>query len=258
MDRDIFNNIKKKELFGSRLRCLLLTGLLKTEFTKVCNELVQPYAIVDPDKDKWMPIGIPTPGEARLDKVKFFDVLTFQRRKELRTWWLKIPKGANTPNWDIVSSCIIEKQPGLLLFEAKAHVNEASEEGKDVDSNPENHKRIRDAIQEARDGLNPILPGWKIDRDSHYQLSNRIAWTWKLATMKIPVVLIYLGFLNASEMKKGDSIFEKPEDWETCLRMHARGIVPDSVWETRIDVNGTPIWLLIRSLDLCFKTPNNK
>ena len=54
---------------------------------------------------------------------------------------------------------------------------------------------------EADHALNGVLPGWSLSRDSHYQLANRFAWAWKLADMGLPTILIYLGFLNAAEMK---------------------------------------------------------
>ena len=66
--------------------------------------------------------------------------------------------------------------------------------------NKANHNQIGDAIQQANHGLEPLLPGWDLSRDSHYQLSNRFAWSWKIASMGVPVVLVYLGFLNADEM----------------------------------------------------------
>jgi hypothetical protein len=45
------------------------------------------------------------------------------------------------------------------------------------------------------------MDGWTLSRDSHYQLTNRFAWAWKLASMGVPVVLGYLGFQGAAEMK---------------------------------------------------------
>lgn len=39
-------------------------------------------------------------------------------------------------------------------------------------------------------------------------MSNRFAWAWKLATMEVPVVLVYLGFLNATEMGDQGSLLQ--------------------------------------------------
>lgn len=45
-----------------------------------------------------------------------------------------------------------------------------------------------------------MLP-WAISRDSRYQKSNRFAWACKLAGLGLPVVLMYLGFVRADEMR---------------------------------------------------------
>jgi hypothetical protein len=63
-----------------------------------------------------------------------------------------------------------------------------------------NHDKIGSAIRQANTNLNLISPGWNLSGDLHYQLSNRFAWSWKLASLGIPVVLVYLGFLNANDM----------------------------------------------------------
>jgi crotonobetainyl-CoA:carnitine CoA-transferase CaiB-like acyl-CoA transferase len=34
------------------------------------------------------------------------------------------------------------------------------------------------------------LPGWSLSVDSHYQICNRFAWAWKIASLGVPVVLI--------------------------------------------------------------------
>ena len=69
-----------------------------------------------------------------------------------------------------------------MLVEAKAHSKELSESGKALGAgtNIENHLRIGEAISEVNTDLNRILAGWNLSRDSHYQLSNRFAWAWKI------------------------------------------------------------------------------
>ena len=57
-------------------------------------------------------------------------------------------------------------------------------------------------MSEANQALNQTLPGWALSSKRHYQLSNRFAWAWKLADLRLPVVLVYLGFLKANEMRK--------------------------------------------------------
>jgi hypothetical protein len=90
--------------------------------------------------------------------------------------------------------------------------------------------------------------GWALSRDSHYQLSNRFAWTWRLATLGVPTILVYLGFLNAAEMLDQGQPFDNPAAWQTCIRNHAENIVPQDAWEKRLEIRGTSVRFLIRSV----------
>ncbi len=72
--------------------------------------------------------------------------------------------------------------------------------------------------------------GWRLSRDRCYQLSNRFAWAWKLVDLGVPVILVYLGFLDATEMSDEGSPFADHGDWQHCVMSHARGLVPDEVW----------------------------
>ena len=222
--------------------------------------------------DRWMPYGKPiltTAGqwnkapadEARLDRHGGFVSPEVQR--QLRDWWLTTNGRANTPNWDLVSTCRIDGKKGLLLVEAKAHVAELSADGKpppnphSADSKA-NHQRIGEAIQQANAGLRDATGGsWNLSRDHHYQVCNRFAWSWKLATLGIPTVLVYLGFLNADDMTPPGVLFRSLDDWACALKDHICGVVDDSCWEKRLDVGGTlyggtPCWPLIRAIDLPF------
>lgn len=249
-----------EELKGSRLGCLELTGMSKNKVVKAFAKMVDPYAKIDED-DYWMPRGIWEPEEARLTEPVpkpnphlFPFIPRDADRCALTSWWLQIAKNANTPNWDIVSTCTIEGKDGIVLVEAKAHAGELSRSGKSFNdgiSSKENHDQIGAAIVEANGKLNAILPGWVLSRDSHYQLCNRFAWAWKIASLGIPVVLVYLGFLNAEEMGSGH--FRSHGEWEQAVRDYAKGIVPSSAWGNRLMVNGTPFWPLIKSADVGFQ-----
>lgn len=138
-------------------------------------------------------------------------------------------------------------------MEAKAHRCELAREerGKprpSTENGWRNHERINSAIEQANAGLRSVTGGnWRLSRDDHYQLANRFAWSWKLAMLGVPVVLLYLGFLNAEEMAADGAPFSTEDDWACALRYHARGIVDDSCWGNRLDVRGTPFWPLIRA-----------
>jgi hypothetical protein len=198
-----------------------------------------------------MPQGLRDYKETTLVDSSYF--LSPDKCKVLTEWWLEKPRGARLPNWDIASTCTIEGIRGLLLVEAKAHDKELSEAGKSqpTTSNSQvNHKHIGLAIDQANSGLNRVLKGWGLSRDSHYQLSNRFAWAWKLATLDVPVILIYLGFLNAMEMLDQGQPFVSSKAWRICIRNHAKNIVPEDAWEKRLEIDGTPLWFLIRSMQV--------
>jgi hypothetical protein len=145
-----------------------------------------------------MPRGYEETEEARLETFGP-KCIQSDRWEKLPKWWLKHSKGANTPNWDIAVHCLIDDRPGFILVEAKANWQELKTDGKTLDENAspnscENHQRIGKAIDEACAGWRRLDPSVSIARDSHYQLANRLAFTWKLGMLGFPVVLVYLGF----------------------------------------------------------------
>ncbi|MCY4601449.1 MAG: hypothetical protein OXF27_16195 [Acidobacteria bacterium] len=262
---------------GSRPRCVMLVdGARHTVAARLTDLVNLPDVAVAPD-DFWMPRGKPVKTskgwdkgpakEARIDLERDAGVSVPGRggnsvfvapelRRQLRDWWLEFKQGANTPNWDLASTCKIEGRDGLLLVEAKAHSNEFSNAGKPKprsENGWSNHARIGLAIEQANAGLECVTARpWGLSRDSHYQLANRFAWTWKLARLGVPVVLIYLGFLNADDMQQDSAPFPTEGDWSRALKDHARGVVDASFWGKRLGVDGTPFRPLIRAIDLPF------
>jgi hypothetical protein len=89
--------------------------------------------------------------------------------------------------------CTVQGREGLILVEAKAYDHESKKEGKNK-GDPENHEQIGIAIRGVNGGLNRICPGWALTRDSHYQLSNRIAWTWRSRASAFPLFLFTWDF----------------------------------------------------------------
>ena len=180
-------------------------------------------------------------------------LLRTKYQNSVTKWWLEVIPRANTPNWDIASTCRINGEKGMLLVEAKAHDRELSSSGKRPPTTAngiKNHEKIGKAIKQASDDLNRISVGWKLSRDSHYQLCNRFAWSWKLAKLGIPVILVYLGFLHADEMADQGKPFVDHLAWLSAVSENARGFVPDSAWDCSLMVDGTPMWTLIRSYEV--------
>ena len=245
-----------KDNRGSRPRCVLLTDGNRDEVAERLTQLVNSPCVTVSPNNVWMPCGKTSIKESQLDKSDNF--VSPSIRFKLQNWWLAAPRGSRTPTWDIVSTCNILEKQGLLLVEAKAHENELETSGKSLkqnasDNSRENHEQIAQAIAEASAELTKLTRFcWNLSRDTHYQLSNRFAWAWKLASLGIPVVLVYLGFLKAKDMAKDGELFKTKAGWEQVLKNHYNGVVDNSCWEKSLDCNGTPLIPLIRAFDQPF------
>lgn len=248
---------------GSRPRCVLFMDGSREDVASRLTRLVDLRDVTVSPDDTWMPYGKPVlrdgcwhdkpAKEARLGEPNC--LVSPKIQLQLQSWWLAVNGRANTPNWDIASTCRIGGEPGLLLVEAKAHANELNDAGKDAKSNRENHKRIGLAIREANEGLRSATGmNWGLSRDDHYQLSNRFAWAWKLASLGVPTVLLYLGFLNACDMAKDGNTFESESEWERTLRDHCDVIVDGTCWGEWLDFMGVPLVPLIRAVEQPFKS----
>lgn len=213
-------------------------------------QLLDPVDVKVTARSAWAPMGYADPVEARLETWGPRHLPSHAAWAELRRWWLAHEKGANTPNWDLALLAEIEGKPGLVLVEAKANVPELSTAGKapprDSDRSRQNHERIKRAIAEAREALEPLSPGIRIDRDSHYQLSNRIAFTWKLATLGIPTVLVYLGFAGDQGIADAGLPFRDDQHWKGTFKNHLRDLSAEPLCETRNTAGDVPFWLLAR------------
>lgn len=207
-----------------------------------------------------MPRGHEWPEEARLE---FFgrEVLSGDPRwSELTAWWLHHAPGANTPNWDIAVSCDIEGRTGFVLVEAKANVPELSAAGKPISGDASvrsisNHARIGAAIAEARDALATQFADIAISRDSHYQMSNRIAFAWKLASLGIPVLLVYVGFTGDSGIRDVGEPLQNDEHWRQVFSDHMKAVAPLSMLERRIQAGPAAFWILSRSRQVAEISP---
>ena len=247
-----------KDSRGSRPRCILLADGSRESVAVSLTDLIDlPNVAVSPT-DFWMPVGKPVKrggrwdlspaAEARLDREEGF--LPSATREQLKNWWLAVAGRANTPNWDLASTCRIDGRPGLLLVEAKAHGNELSASGKRLPTTANgwrNHDRIGSAIAEANSAFRRATGGvWSLSRDDRYQLSNRFAWAWKIVSLGVPVVLLYLGFLKAEDMRRDGPLFRDQGDWVGALREHASGAIDGTCWNRPLYFEDVPLRALIR------------
>lgn len=236
-----------KDRRGSKPRCHLLTHGSQEAVAQRLTALTYPFATVSPS-DQWMPQGFDDIAEATLPEAD--RLLPADVRTALKQWWLAVPsKTAMSPNWDIASTCTIDGRPGILIVEAKAHDRELidQERGKRFDpssaseNSRRNHARIGSAIDEAGSALESDTGlRWSLSRDSHYQMSNRFAWAWKLANLGIPVVLIYAGFLEAAEMSDVGTPIPDAKAWWNIVTQHSERLFPAAVWNRKWLLNGQP------------------
>lgn len=253
---ELLKRLRPKEQRGSKPRCHLLTHGSPELVAATLTDLVAPFAGIPPSH-QWMPQGFEVTDEATLPEAE--RLLPAEVRLELRRWWLAVTgNNTRTPNWDVASTCTIEGQAGILLIEAKAHNQELIKEeaGRKSIEAPvsaaarRNLLRIDWAIRDASVSLAEAtgLP-WALSRDWNYQMSNRFAWSWKLAELGIPVALVYLGFLNSNEMADRGKPFATAGEWEELVLDHSKELFPSIVWGKRWSVNGVPFIPLIRSVE---------
>jgi len=246
----IFKRIIRKK--GSKNALIQLVKA--KEFTDILTHLLEPLDASVSIYDNWMPDANNCEKEAELK-----DFLKYNFSQELgekiHDWWLAIkhPR-ASTPNWDLISTCTIDGKKGLLLVEAKAHAKELHTEGKSIESNAsadteKNHERIGKAIEEARVDINKKISGISISRGDCYQLSNRVAHAWWLANQGVPVVLMYLGFLNCQDMNDGkNKIFKDDDSWQNCFANHSKLVGVVKIIDEWVDCGQSRFKLIVRSI----------
>ena len=239
---------------GSRKH--ILDWVEAPSFLTDLTDMLKPLSVVIPTPAIFMPRGLHAPQEARLDASDSPFAVVHDVQEQLQNWWLVHHRGANTPNWDLLVACQIEGRAGLVLVEAKANVPELKEEGKtkSPDASPdsrENHQRISSAIAEAREGFKKVGLDVQISVDSHYQLANRIAFMWKLATLGIPTVLVYLGFTGDDGIRDAGMPFDNDDHWRVAFGGHTKAIIPKAMLDgERLDLGSAPAWLLVRGREV--------
>ncbi len=201
----------------------------------------------------WMPRGADNPTEARLEEFGPKWIPDLPAWIEIQSWWLRYRRRANTPNWDIAVGCQVDQRPGLILVEAKANWPELGIGGKKLPRNAsqrsrENHEHIGHAIDQACLGWQGIDKRVRFTRDSHYQLANRLAFTWKLASLGFPIVLLYLGFTGDEGLRaEVGPPFSNDEDWRKAFAEYIQDIFPTDLLDKRVEFNQAPVWVIARS-----------
>ena len=150
-------------------------------------------------------------------------VLFRERVHRLTVYTLFEDTSSRTPHWDIACTCTVGERKGLLLIEAKAHTQELKIEDH-VKARGLNRARIAKCIEEANISLaNQANLDWALSHERHYQMANRFAWSWKLTELGYPVILVYLGFLRAEDMRRGreQTPFDSHAEWRGLVKAHS-------------------------------------
>jgi hypothetical protein len=251
----------KSEIYrGSRKHILDL--LEREDFLEVFNNLLINSGANVSDIDVHIPKGYTNPEEMELRDFGPKYLAGLIDWSIIRKWWPDYP--AKSPQWDLLTTCTIDKRKGLVLVEAKAHEAELEWGGKSVkedasDDSLHNHQRIGECIAEACRSLSEKIPGVNVQRDSHYQLANRVAFAWKLAQGGMPVVLLYLGFLGDTGIADVGPPFRDNDHWQRVMGAYMCGVLPQYFPETRIEFESAgSMTMLVRSLPVMEVSPAGK
>lgn len=242
---------------GSRKH--ILDWVTHAGFRTELNAMLALSGVAVGPSDRFMPTGFDDAGMVEAQLHRFGPALMPSTIDwaELNRWWLAAPHGANTPNWDLAATASLNGRPALVLVEAKANVPELSAAGKarpvGKDGAPasknswRNHSHIAQAIAEAETALNAIEPGFSLSRDMHYQLSNRIAFSWKLGSLGLPTVLVYLGFTGDTGILDAGPMFATSAQWNALFNRESAGVLPPNVLDRWIAVGPAAFMILVRS-----------
>lgn len=240
---------ESKQFDGSQRH--LLDWIESPNFLDTIREWIRPQGLRIQSDARWIPQSWSDPSESRLfDSASPF--LRPEQKTELRKWWLVHP--GNIPNWDLIIDARTEDhRPALVLVEAKAHSDEfdCGPKSRPDANNPrsvENHDRIENAILEANFALSQQAFRPSISCDHCYQLSNRIAFAWKLASMGITIGLIFLGFTGDREIKKEGLHFSDDSHWQRAFGEYSAASFPLELVGRSIPCGAASFFVLSQSL----------
>jgi len=240
-----------KQFDGSRRH--VLDWVESSDFLGTVRQWIAPQGFTVASDAIRMPSGWEQSKESRLfDKASPF--LDPGRKDTVRRWWLA--HEGNTPNWDLIVQAAGRDGPALVLVEAKAKVSEfdckskpllyRSEDPEARERTTENHRQIGRAIDEASNALSS--QGICISCEHHYQLSNRIAMAWKLASLGVPSTLVFLGFTGDREIAREGDHFADDDHWRTAFTEYLKGVLPEELLEKDISAGTASFRVLSRSL----------
>lgn len=219
------------EYKGSKKHVLDLID--REDFIFTLNKILQPYDANIIDRKTVQPKGKNDASEygiqSYINKHKLAERFPLLSNFNFDKWWK--PRGGKAPTWDMISLCQLNGKDALLLVEAKAHKSEFNNSGKHPTKNKPsdgsiiNHQNIEKCINDACSNLSNTCTGFNVSIKSHYQLSNRVAFAWKLSQLNVPVVLLYLGFTGDDYFR---DFFKDDSIWKDKFDKYIADVVPSS------------------------------
>lgn len=216
---------------GSRKHILDLVSA--ADFPAQLNRVLERRGVIVEARDH-RPLDHGHPDETTLRPFldgKRFDGFDY---KAFSSWW--VPEHFKNPTWDLLATCTIDGTPGILLVEAKAHETELDFNGKRMEKDTstqgrDNHEVIRRCIAAASRELGEHIDSVNLTVESHYQLANRIASAWNLASSGMHAVLLYLGFTGDSYFDDG---LRDGDHWQRVMGAYIANTVPLGLPNRRI------------------------
>jgi hypothetical protein len=169
-----------------------------------------------------------------------------------RRWWIAF--NGKRPTWDLICHVEVDEKPGLLVVEAKARCGEMGEKDsksavdKKNDRSIANDLSIRLRLAEASLGLNELgLGNFRLSTDHDYQLSNRLAYLYKLASDGVPTILMYLGWIGSPDWTTAPLVDESA--WTEAVKGHFSRIGPwEFVGTKRHFATGASLQMIVRGI----------
>tara|TARA_E500000305_G_C3965728_1_gene209394 strand:- start:135 stop:869 length:735 start_codon:yes stop_codon:yes gene_type:complete len=235
-----------KEFKGSQKHIL---SLVKSP--KLINSLIKDTKFRLAGMPHLVPTGDEKDGAKEMSLETYLDQYPLTDLNPIKkNWWVQ--KGKR-PTWDLLAHLTGDQKSGILLVEAKANEAERKSFPKFNNYASDNQASIRKRFEETRIalfGLHRKRIHFDPESNSgHYQLINRLAYSFHLAGMGYHVILLYLGFLNDPD--RNDK-FLNDAHWQRAIGGCLEGTVshrfPENVH--RIGNAGGTLKMLIRSLDV--------
>jgi hypothetical protein len=82
-----------------------------------------------------------------------------------------------------------------------------------------------------------------------------LAFTWKLASLGIPVALLYLGFWGDQGIRNVGAPFTSADDWHRVFSSYASGVLTNLGQDARFAVGNVPALMLVRARKVESQSP---